>query len=128
MRFELGLEKPDPRRALTSGLTIGSAYVAGGLIPLAPYMTLATIPVALTASVAVTALALGLSAESRHALRKQPAPQCLPDDADRRNRRGLRDRTCDPVGSYPWRRSHAAVASAQREIEKPRLRSGKPPI
>jgi vacuolar iron transporter family protein len=72
MRFELGFEKPDPRRALTSGLTIGSAYVAGGLIPLAPYMTLATIPVALMASVAVTALALGLSAESRHALQKQP--------------------------------------------------------
>src|ERR671913_960844 len=33
MRFELGLEKPDPRRALTSGLTIASAYTAGGLIP-----------------------------------------------------------------------------------------------
>ena len=26
MRFELGLEKPDPRRALTSALTIGGAY------------------------------------------------------------------------------------------------------
>src|SRR5712691_9989384 len=37
MRFELGLEKPNPRRALTSAITIGGAYVAGGLIPLAPY-------------------------------------------------------------------------------------------
>jgi VIT1/CCC1 family predicted Fe2+/Mn2+ transporter len=60
MRFELGLEKPDPRRALTSALTIGSAYVVGGLIPLAPYMAFATIAIALKASVAVTALALGL--------------------------------------------------------------------
>src|SRR5688500_3356723 len=37
MRFELGLEKPNPRRALTSALTIAGAYVAGGLIPLSPY-------------------------------------------------------------------------------------------
>jgi VIT1/CCC1 family predicted Fe2+/Mn2+ transporter len=37
MRFELGLELPDPRRALRSALTIAAAYVAGGLIPLAPY-------------------------------------------------------------------------------------------
>jgi VIT1/CCC1 family predicted Fe2+/Mn2+ transporter len=60
MRFELGLEKPDPRRALTSAFTIGGAYVAGGFIPLAPYMAFATVPVALTVSVVVTALALGL--------------------------------------------------------------------
>ena len=38
MRFELGLEKPDPKRALVSALTIGGAYSAGGLIPLAPYI------------------------------------------------------------------------------------------
>src|ERR671911_297826 len=37
MRFELGLEKPNPRRALSSALTIASAYVAGGMIPLSPY-------------------------------------------------------------------------------------------
>jgi VIT1/CCC1 family predicted Fe2+/Mn2+ transporter len=60
MRFELGLEKPDPRRALTSALTIGGAYVAGGFIPLAPYMALASARVALTVSVAVTVVALGL--------------------------------------------------------------------
>ncbi len=34
MRFELGLEKPDPKRALQSALTIGGAYAVGGLIPL----------------------------------------------------------------------------------------------
>ena len=60
MRFELGLEKPDPRRALTSALTIGGAYVAGGFIPLAPYMALASAPTALTVSVVVTVAALGL--------------------------------------------------------------------
>src|SRR5439155_1310334 len=58
--FELGLEKPDPRRALSSALTIGGAYVAGGFIPLAPYMALASAPMALTVSVVVTVVALGL--------------------------------------------------------------------
>jgi VIT1/CCC1 family predicted Fe2+/Mn2+ transporter len=38
MRFELGLEKPDPKRALASALTIGGSYIAGGLIPLSPYL------------------------------------------------------------------------------------------
>src|SRR5438876_3633331 len=38
MRFELGLEKPDPKRALISALTIAGSYIAGGLIPLAPYI------------------------------------------------------------------------------------------
>jgi len=58
MRFELGLDKPDPRRALTSGLTIAGAYVVGGLIPLAPYMLLATARTGLWFSVLVTLLAL----------------------------------------------------------------------
>src|SRR5580658_5838796 len=38
MRFELGLEEPDPRRALRSALTIAGSYIAGGFIPLTPYM------------------------------------------------------------------------------------------
>lgn len=38
MRFELGLEKPDPKRAFISAFTIAAAYIAGGLIPLAPYI------------------------------------------------------------------------------------------
>src|SRR5436309_1102380 len=38
MRFELGLERPDPKRALVSASTIALSYVAGGLIPLAPYL------------------------------------------------------------------------------------------
>ena len=58
MRFELGLDKPDPRRALTSALTIAGAYIAGGFIPLAPYMLLADAHKGLLISVAVTLCAL----------------------------------------------------------------------
>jgi VIT1/CCC1 family predicted Fe2+/Mn2+ transporter len=58
MRFELGLEEPEPRRARTSALTIAGAYVAGGLIPLSPYFALSSVRAALPLSVAVTLLAL----------------------------------------------------------------------
>ena len=60
MRFELGLEKPDPRRALVSALTIAGAYIAGGFIPLGPYLIAASAKAALTVSVAVTLVALAL--------------------------------------------------------------------
>ena len=60
MRFELGLEPPDPRRAVVSALTIAGAYIAGGCIPLGPYMLLATASAALGASVALTLIALGV--------------------------------------------------------------------
>jgi len=60
MRFELGLEQPDPRRAVLSALTIAGAYIAGGCIPLGPYMLLATASAALEASVALTLMALGV--------------------------------------------------------------------
>src|SRR5579864_2606229 len=54
MRFELGLEEPDPKRALRSALTIAGAYIAGGLIPLAPYMLLADANSALLSRVSPT--------------------------------------------------------------------------
>jgi len=60
MRFELGLEKPDPTRARTSGLTIAGAYVAGGFIPLSPYLFLASVSSGLSVSIVVTVLALAL--------------------------------------------------------------------
>ena len=60
MRFELGLEQSDPRRAVVSALTIAGAYIAGGCIPLGPYMLLATASAALGASVALTLMALGV--------------------------------------------------------------------
>lgn len=58
MRFELGLEEPKPERARISALTIGGAYMVGGLIPLAPYMLVSTPQGALLVSVAVTLVAL----------------------------------------------------------------------
>lgn len=58
MRFELGLEKPNPKRALTSALTIAGAYVAGGLIPLAPYIFSQSISAALLVSIVLTLIAL----------------------------------------------------------------------
>jgi VIT1/CCC1 family predicted Fe2+/Mn2+ transporter len=58
MRYELGLEEPNPRRALNSALTIAGAYIAGGLIPLAPYMLLSGTRQAQVASVVVTLTAL----------------------------------------------------------------------
>ena len=60
MRFELGLEEPDPRRALTSAATIAGAYIAGGFIPLTPYMVLSTVNRGLLVSAAVTLAALGI--------------------------------------------------------------------
>jgi VIT1/CCC1 family predicted Fe2+/Mn2+ transporter len=58
MRFELGLEKPDPSRALISAATIAGAYIAGGLIPLAPYIFVDAASKALLFSVVMTLAAL----------------------------------------------------------------------
>jgi vacuolar iron transporter family protein len=60
MRFELGLERPDPSRALWSALTIGGAYAIGGFIPLLPYILFTHAPSALAVSSAVTVIALGV--------------------------------------------------------------------
>jgi VIT1/CCC1 family predicted Fe2+/Mn2+ transporter len=58
MRFELGLEEPDPKRARNSALTIALSYIAGGMVPLAPYFFFRSIHTALIGSVIVTLLAL----------------------------------------------------------------------
>ncbi|MGJ4972729.1 MULTISPECIES: VIT1/CCC1 transporter family protein [unclassified Bradyrhizobium] len=58
MRFELGLERPDPKRAPVSAVTIGGSYVIGGLIPLIPYMLAPDISSALRISVVATGIAL----------------------------------------------------------------------
>ena len=60
MRFELGLEEPDPKRAMQSAFTIAAAYICGGIIPLAPYMTMHSARMALVWSVVVTLVALGV--------------------------------------------------------------------
>jgi VIT1/CCC1 family predicted Fe2+/Mn2+ transporter len=58
MRFELGLEKPEPKRAFVSAFTIALAYIAGGFIPLGPYMLFSTAGAALMTSITVTLFAL----------------------------------------------------------------------
>jgi vacuolar iron transporter family protein len=60
MKYELGLEKPDPKRARKSALNIGLSYVVGGLIPLLPYFFFSTVMDALKVSVAVTLISLFL--------------------------------------------------------------------
>jgi len=58
MRFELGLEEPDPKRALASARNIALSYIAGGLIPLLPYMLEHNPITGLKLSVTVTLIAL----------------------------------------------------------------------
>ena len=58
MKYELGLEEPEPRRARDSSLTIGVSYIVGGLIPLLPYMLISHPNTALLVSVIVTLIAL----------------------------------------------------------------------
>jgi len=58
MSLELGLERPDPKRAVASALTIGASYAAGGAIPLAPYVFIPYAHTALLVSAVVTLIAL----------------------------------------------------------------------
>jgi len=58
MRFELGLEKPEPGRALKSALTIAGSYIVGGLVPLSAYLIFPNAAQALKVSIAVTLAAL----------------------------------------------------------------------
>lgn len=60
MRFELGLEKPEPQRARNSASTIAASYIVGGFIPLAPYMLMQDAYSALLWSVIITLAALAV--------------------------------------------------------------------
>ncbi|PKL81857.1 MAG: iron transporter [Ignavibacteriae bacterium HGW-Ignavibacteriae-3] len=60
MKFELGLEKTEPKRARNSALTIAVSYIIGGMIPLAPYIFIESIASALVYSVIFTLIALFL--------------------------------------------------------------------
>jgi len=60
MRFELGLEEPDPKRALQSAITIAVSYIIGGIIPLAPYIAFHDIKTAFNFSVLFTLTALAV--------------------------------------------------------------------
>ena len=58
MKYELGLEKPDPKRATKSALNIGLSYIAGGIIPLSPYFFITSSSEALKISVVATLICL----------------------------------------------------------------------
>jgi VIT1/CCC1 family predicted Fe2+/Mn2+ transporter len=72
MRFELGLERPASKRAMTSAATIGMAYFGGGLIPLLPYMFADTIPIALGWSIGVTLITLMVLGTTKGRMTGQP--------------------------------------------------------
>lgn len=58
MKYELGLDKPDPKRATKSALNIGLSYIAGGIIPLSPYFFISSSTEALKVSVIATLVCL----------------------------------------------------------------------
>lgn len=58
MKFELGLETPNPRRAVSSAATIAISYIIGGLIPLSPYFIFSVPQEAFLVSVVATLVAL----------------------------------------------------------------------
>jgi VIT1/CCC1 family predicted Fe2+/Mn2+ transporter len=58
MKFELGLEEPDPKRARRSAFNIGLSYIVGGLIPLTPYFFVSSSIEGLKISAAITLVCL----------------------------------------------------------------------
>ena len=58
MKFELGLDQPNPKRARNSALNIGLSYIAGGIIPLSPYFFIPDSKEALKFSVVATLICL----------------------------------------------------------------------
>lgn len=58
MKFELGLDKPNPKRATKSAMNIGISYAVGGIIPLSPYFFIASSAEALKYSVVATLICL----------------------------------------------------------------------
>ncbi|RTQ46807.1 iron transporter [Hymenobacter gummosus] len=72
MKYELGLEQPDPRRARNSAATIGLAYAVGGLIPLSAYFVTATPAEGLVWSAVITLLCLLVFGYFKSRLTGQP--------------------------------------------------------
>ncbi|PJJ60912.1 VIT1/CCC1 transporter family protein [Hymenobacter chitinivorans] len=72
MKYELGLEKPDPRQAPKSAATISLAYAAGGLIPLSAYFFTATPTEGLLWSAVITLVCLLLFGYLKSRLTGQP--------------------------------------------------------
>jgi len=72
MKYELGLEKPDPNRARKSAFTIGVSYIIGGIIPLSPYVFIHNTQQALACSCVITLLALFVFGYFKSKLTGQP--------------------------------------------------------
>ncbi len=72
MKFELGLEAPNPREARNSAMRIGGSYALGGAIPLMPYFLTDTSSQGLTYSVLVTSVALGFFGFLKSRVTSQP--------------------------------------------------------
>ena len=58
MKYELGLDEPDPKRATNSAINIGLSYAAGGIIPLSPYFFIDASKEALKISIVATLICL----------------------------------------------------------------------
>jgi predicted membrane protein (TIGR00267 family) len=58
MKYELNLDKPDPRRARKSAFNIGVSYIVGGLVPLSPYFFVNSTQQGLIISVIITLICL----------------------------------------------------------------------
>ena len=58
MKFELGLDEPHPLRARNSAITIGLAYLVGGLLPLSAYFFTPTPKDGLLVSAMITTVCL----------------------------------------------------------------------
>src|SRR3954467_5722109 len=58
MKYELNLDKPDPKRAGKSAFNIGMSYVVGGLVPLSPYFFVNSAQQGLMISVIITLICL----------------------------------------------------------------------
>ena len=73
MKYELGLEEPDPKQAPKSAVTISSAYAVGGLIPLSAYFFTDTPARGLAWSAAITLLCLLVFGFFKSRMTGQPA-------------------------------------------------------
>lgn len=72
MKFELGLEEPNPQRARNSALTIGLAYLVGGLLPLTAYFFTATPKEGLIFSAIITTICLFIFGYFKSKITGQP--------------------------------------------------------
>ncbi|HEY0176826.1 MAG TPA: VIT1/CCC1 transporter family protein [Pedobacter sp.] len=73
MNYELGLQEPEPGRAAKSAVTIGAAYIIGGIIPLSPYIFIAESQTALSYSCVFTLICLFIFGYFKSKLTGQPA-------------------------------------------------------